>query len=325
MRRLKLFKRILLFWCFFIGLGALWGGAAMLIKPDGSILHMQEMLPYFKVMPFADVLFIDYVFPGIMLILVNGVSNIIAAVLILRNKKAGFVLGTIFGFTLMLWITIQFIIFPPNFLDNAYFTFGVFQLISGYIALVSFNQVHFVFDEKDYPDVVTGSSGADLTIPDSKTLVVYFSRMNYTKRIAYNEANIQKAKIVELKTNERTQGTLGFWWCGRFGMHRWGMETLPLEAELSDFEKIIIVTPIWVFKMCAPVRDFVSKNKDVLKQKNVEVVFNHFNPWLPKGAVKEIESYIDVAKISSYTTMQGHTFNFPKDTSCSSQHAKNPL
>ena len=325
MRRLKLFKRILLFWCFFIGLGALWGGTAMLIKPDGSILHMQEMLPYFKVLPFADVLFTDYVFPGIMLILVNGVSNIIAAVLILRNKKAGFVLGTIFGFTLMLWITIQFIIFPPNFLDNAYFTFGVLQLICGYIALVSFNQVNFVFDEKDYTDVASDSELAERTIPDSKTLVVYFSRMNYTKRIAYNEANIQKAKIVELKTNERTQGTLGFWWCGRFGMHRWGMETLPLEAELSDFEKIIIVTPIWVFKMCAPVRDFVSKNKDVLKQKNVEVVFNHFNPWLPKGAVKEIESYIDVAKISSYTTMQGHTFNFPKDTSYSSQHVKNPL
>ena len=307
MRRLKIFKRILLFWCFFIGLGALWGGTAMLIKPDGSILHMQEMLPYFKVLPFADLLFNDYIFPGIMLIIVNGISNMLAAVLILKNKKLGFVLGTIFGFTLMLWITIQFIIFPPNFLDNAYFTFGVLQLISGYIALVSYNQVHFVFDEKNYPEVVAASR-----VSDSKTLVLYFSRMNYTKRIAYNEANVQKANIVELKTNERTQGTLGFWWCGRFGMHRWGMETLPLEVKLSDFEKIIIVTPIWVFKMCAPVRDFVSKNKDVLNQKEVEVVFNHFNPWLPKGAVKEIESYINVSKISSYTTMQGHTFKFPR-------------
>ena len=277
----------------------------MLIKPDGSILHMQEMLPYFKVLPFADLLFTDYVFPGIMLIIVNGISNMLAAVLILKNKKLGFVLGTIFGFTLMLWITIQFIIFPPNFLDNAYFTFGVLQLISGYIALVSYNQVHFVFDEKNYPGVVSVPR-----VSDSKTLVVYFSRMNYTKRIAYNEANIQKANIVELKTNERTQGTLGFWWCGRFGMHRWGMETLPLEVKLSDFEKIIIVTPIWVFKMCAPVRDFVSKNKDVLNQKEVEVVFNHFNPWLPKGTVKEIKSYIAVKKIISYTTMQGHTFRF---------------
>lgn len=306
MRRLKLFKRILLFWCFFIGLGALWGGTAMLIKPDGSILHMQEMLPYFKVLPFADFLFNNYVFSGIMLIIVNGISNMLAAVLILRNKKTGFVLGTIFGFTLMLWITIQFIIFPPNFLDNAYFTFGLLQLISGYIALVSFNQVHFVFDEKNYTNVVTASD-----VSSSKTLVIYFSRMNYTKRIAYNEANIQKAQIVELKTKERTQGTLGFWWCGRFGMHKWGMETLPLEVKLSDFEKIIIVTPIWVFKMCAPVRDFVSKNKELLNQKKLEIIFNHFNPWLPKGAVKEIESYINVTKITSYTTMQGHTFNFP--------------
>lgn len=298
MKKHKILKVIILFWCFFIGLGALWGGTAMLIKPDGSILHMQSLLPYFAVLPFSDILFQDYTFSGIMLILVNGVSNIIAAILILKNKKAGFVLGTVFGFTLILWIIIQFIIFPPNFLDNAYFTFGVLQLITGYMALVSFNQISFKFDEKDFPNIAA----------ESKTLVVYFSRMNYTKTIAYKKAAQEHACITEIKTNERTQGTLGFWWCGRFGMHKWPMPTLPLSVNLESFERIIIVTPIWVFKMCAPIRDFIQKNADLLKQKEVEVVFNHFNPWLPKGAVKEIESYIAVKKIDSYTTMLGHTF-----------------
>ena len=302
MKRLKFLKILLLFWCFFIGLGALWGGTAMLIKPDGSILHMQDLLPYFQVLPFADVVFQDYVFPGIMLILVNGVSNITAAILILRNKKIGFILGTVFGFTLMLWIIIQFIIFPSNFLSNAYFVFGVLQLITGYAALVSFNQVNFKFDEKDFPNVVADSKAG------SKTLVIYFSRLNYTKTIAYKKADENAAQIVGLKTKERTEGTLGFWWCGRFGMHKWGMETLPLGIDLVGFEKIILVTPIWVFKMCSPMRDFVIKNKDILKQKNVEVVFNHFNPWLSKGAVKEIESYANVVKTYSYTTMLGHTF-----------------
>ncbi|MBO4509476.1 MAG: hypothetical protein J5747_12680 [Spirochaetaceae bacterium] len=302
MKRLKFLKILLLFWCFFIGLGALWGGTAMLIKPDGSILHMQDLLPYFQVLPFADVVFQDYVFPGIMLILVNGVSNITAAILILRNKKIGFILGTVFGFTLMLWIIIQFIIFPSNFLSNAYFVFGVLQLITGYAALVSFNQVNFKFDEKDFPNVVADSKAG------SKTLVIYFSRLNYTKTIAYKKADENAAQIVGLKTKERTEGTLGFWWCGRFGMHKWGMETLPLGINLVGFDKIILVTPIWVFKMCSPMRDFVIKNKDILKQKNVEVVFNHFNPWLPKGAVKEIESYANVVKTYSYTTMLGHTF-----------------
>ena len=296
--RLKIFKGLLLFWTIFIGVGAFVGGTAMLIKPDGSILHMQSMLPYFQVLPFASVLFQNYIFSGIALIIVNGISNTLAFILILMNKKLGFILGTIFGFTLMLWITIQFIIFPPNVLDNAYFTFGCLQLVCGYIALVSYNQHHFKFDPNDYLNVSA----------DSKTLVVYFSRMNYTKKIAYTRADKENAEIVELKTNERTEGHLGFWWCGRFGMHKWPMETLPLTIDLNKYEKIIIVTPIWVFKMCAPIRDFVAKNKELLKSKDVEVIFNHFNPWLPKGAIDEMKSYVPAKVIESKTTMLGHTF-----------------
>ena len=270
----------------------------MLIKPDGSLLRMQEMLPFFSVLPFSDVLFQDYVFSGIMLLIVNGFSNIIAAVLILRNKRAGFVLGTVFGFTLMLWITIQFVIFPRNILSISYFIFGVLQLLCGYTALVSYNQVNFKFDESDYKNIPESS----------KTLVVYFSRMKYTKRIAYVIADKEAAQIGELKTNEPTEGTLGFWWCGRFGMHKWAMETLPLGLDLSAFDKIILVTPVWVFRMCAPMRDFVIKNKDVLCQKEVEAVFNHFNPWLPKGAVKELTQYVPVSRVDSKTTCLGHTF-----------------
>ena len=165
--RLKIFRGLLLFWTAFIGLGAFVGGISMLIKPDGSILHMESMLPYFQVLPFASIVFQDYIFSGIALIIVNGISNTLAFILILRNKKSGFVLGTLFGFTLMLWITIQFVIFPPNVLDNLYFTFGCLQLVCGYIALVSYNQRHFIFDPNDYLNIST----------DSKKLVVYFSRM----------------------------------------------------------------------------------------------------------------------------------------------------
>ena len=296
--RAKIFKILLLFWTIFIGVGAFVGGTAMLIKPDGSILHMQAMLPYFQVLPFAECVFQDYVFPGIALIIVNGISNVTAFVLILMKKRAGYVLGTLFGFTLMLWITIQFIIFPPNWLDNAYFTFGCLQLVCGYAALVSYNQENFKFDEKEYRNISK----------NSKTLVVFFSRLKYTKKIAYIKADGEKAEIAELFTNERTQGTLGFWWCGRFAMHGWKMETLPLTVDLNKFDKVILVTPIWVFRMCPPMRDFIAKNRSILKTKEVEVIFNHFNPWLPKGAVKEIADLVPIKSVESKTTMLGHTF-----------------
>ncbi|MBR5680869.1 MAG: hypothetical protein IKX19_09480, partial [Clostridia bacterium] len=51
-----------------------------------------------------------------------------------RKKKIGVTLGGIFGVTLMLWICIQFYMFPLNFMSSAYFVFGLCQAITGYAA-----------------------------------------------------------------------------------------------------------------------------------------------------------------------------------------------
>ena len=297
--RFKVFRALLLAVSLFVGIGAFFGGVCMLIKPDGSLVFLDGMLPYFQVLPFAEVLFQDYVFSGIMLIIINGVSNALASVLILRNKRSGYVLGTIFGLTLMLWITIQFVIFPFFIIDLVYFLFGVFQMIFGYVALVSYNQVYFSFSEEDYKEIAN----------DSDTLVVFFSRKKFTKKIAYERANQLKAEVLELQTKERTEGDLGFWWCGRFAMHRWRMETLPLTKDLSKYNMIIVVTPIWVFKMCAPVRDFLYRYQDEIKKKEISVIFNHFNPWLPKRAIQEVKSIVPLKRVESITTCLSHSFS----------------
>ena len=233
------------------------------------------------------------------MIIINGVSNALASVLILRNKRNGYVLGTIFGLTLMFWITIQFVIFPFFIIDLVYFLFGVFQMIFGYVALVSYNQVYFSFSEEDYKEIAN----------DSDTLVVFFSRKKFTKKIAYERANQLKAEVLELQTKERTEGDLGFWWCGRFAMHRWRMETLPLTKDLSKYNMIIVVTPIWVFKMCAPVRDFLYRYQDEIKKKEISVIFNHFNPWLPKRAIQEVKSIVPLKRVESITTCLSHSFS----------------
>ena len=73
--KLKVHKGILLFFTLFVGIGAFVGGICMLIKPDGSILRMENMLPYFEILPFSEVLFQDYIFSGIMLIFVDFGEN----------------------------------------------------------------------------------------------------------------------------------------------------------------------------------------------------------------------------------------------------------
>lgn len=64
----------------------------------------------------------------------RGLTNLTAAVLLLKNRRVGAILGGIFGVTLMLWICIQFYIFPLNFMSTAYFIFGLIQTITGYAA-----------------------------------------------------------------------------------------------------------------------------------------------------------------------------------------------
>lgn len=298
--RFKISRVLILFWCFFIGIGAVFGSSCMLIKPDGSLLGMNELLPYFQVLPFSKYLFQNYIFPGISLLIVNGLSNLLAAILILRNKKIGYILGCTFGFTLMLWICIQFVVFPANFMSQTYFIFGLLQFVSGYVSLVFFCQKSFAtkynedFYKSNYQNIGT----------DKNTLVVYFSRMGYTKKIAYEKANESGADILELETTEMTKNTLGFWWCGRFGMHAWPMNLKPYseKANLEQREKVIIVTPIWVFSICGPIRQFCIENKGKIKR--VEYILNHFNPGKFFNFANEMDEKLDVKheKLTSICT-----------------------
>lgn len=110
------------------------GCTGMLVDPSGKAMGMDAMLPYFQVLPFADVLFRDLTFSGIALLIVNGLTNLTAAGLILAKKPTGVVLGGVFGVTLMLWICIQFYMFPPNFMSTSYFLFGCCRAATGYAA-----------------------------------------------------------------------------------------------------------------------------------------------------------------------------------------------
>ena len=280
--RFKTTRRILIFWTLFIGIGAVSGAYAMLADPTGRLLGMDAMLPYFKVLPFADILFRDFTFSGYALLIVNGLTNLTAAVLLLAKRKSGVILGGIFGITLMLWICIQFYMFPFNFMSTAYFIFGALQAITGYAAWVFERQEDFRADISDIPNIGT----------NPKRLVVFFSRMGYVRRLAYEEANRTGADVYEIKASERTEGTPGFWWCGRFGMHRWDMPIKPIDTELSNYEHVTICSPIWVFSLASPVRAFCREAAGKIKQADYILVHHQRSAY--NNAAKEMDRILGI-------------------------------
>lgn len=272
----------LIFWTLFVGIGAVWGASCMLIDPTGKLLQMDAMLPYFKKLPFADVLFQNYVFSGWALLIVNGLTNLTAAGLLFAKKKSGVVLGGVFGVTLILWICIQFYMFPANVLSTAYFFFGVAQAVTGYAAWVFYKQEAFTVNDSDYPNIGT----------NPKRLVVYFSRMGYVKKVAFETANRTGADIYEIKSTEKTDGTLGFWWCGRYGMHRWEMPIEPIAVDLTKYDHVTVCSPIWVFSLAAPVRSFCRKAAGKIKE--VDYIVTHFSPGRYKNAAAEMDRLLGV-------------------------------
>ena len=295
--RYRTARRILLFWTLFIGVGAVAGAAGMLLDPSGRALGMDAMLPYFQMLPFADVLFLDLTFSGWALLIVNGLTNLTAAGLLLAEKRAGVTLGGLFGVTLMLWICIQFYMFPPNFMSTVYFLFGLAQAVTGYAAGVFQRQEAFTVCRSDYPDI-----GKDPT-----RLVVYFSRMGYVRRQAFEEAGRTGAALCEIRSTERTAGTPGFWWCGRYGMHRWPMPIEPVTIDLSAYAHVTICAPIWVFALAAPVRSFCMQAAGQIRE--ADYILVHHTAGRYENAAAEMDALLGL-KHTALRTIQCRTGTF---------------
>ena len=295
-------RKALIFWTLFIGLGAVGGAACMLADPSGRSVGMSGMLPYFQVLPFADVLFQDLFFSGIALLLVNGITNLTAAALLFRKKPAGAMLGGVFGITLMLWILIQFYMFPLNFMSTLYFIFGFCQAATGYAAWVFQRQE--AFQARPLPPLPL--------VEHPRRLVVYFSRMGYVKKLAYEIAEKTGAAVYEIRSTERTEGTLGFWWCGRFGMHRWDMPIRPIDVDLSAFEHVTLCAPIWVFALAAPVRAFCRQAAGQIREADYLLV--HHTSGRYESAAREMDRLLGLkhtslrsvqCKVGAFREIQG--------------------
>lgn len=112
----------------FVGAGAVFGGVCMLLDPMGAATGMSGLLPGLQKLPFADAVFQNLTFSGIMLMLVNGAPQLFAGVCVLKQTKRAHGWALACGCMLCAWIAIQFFIFPLNVLSCLYGAFGLAEI-----------------------------------------------------------------------------------------------------------------------------------------------------------------------------------------------------
>ncbi len=115
-----------------------------------------------------------------------------------------------------------------------------------------------------------------------------------TDTYAFNRSG---AQVYEIKAAERTEGTLGFWWCGRFAMHRWAMPIEPLALDLTAYDHVTICTPIWVFSLASPVREFCKQAAGKIKA--VDYVLVHHTRGQYESVAAEMDGLLGIPHTSS--------------------------
>lgn len=146
-------NKVLLIISLFIGINAIIESGLMFIDKTGSLLKMNCLLIYFKELPLSNILFNDYLFSGICLLIINGITNIVGSIMLIKNKKISYDLEIIFGILLMLWIIIQLIILPFNLLSLTFFILGLIQTILAYICKVRYIQSVFKINYDEYKNI----------------------------------------------------------------------------------------------------------------------------------------------------------------------------
>src|SRR5687768_14853194 len=100
---IKLLKILCAILLFFNGIGAIYGGWNLIIHPDGSSIQLS--MSWLEHTPFQD-----YLIPGIILFIANGILSFFTLIALIFNFKnfPFYVIGQ--GIILSIWIIIQIVL-----------------------------------------------------------------------------------------------------------------------------------------------------------------------------------------------------------------------
>lgn len=120
----------------FIAIGAIAGAAMMWMDPSGISWGGEPMLDLLRAkMPWPDIFFKDFIPSGYVLLAVNGLPQLLAAVMLFKDHRLAYPACFACGIILMLWIALEWYIWGFVALSNIFFFLGIVEVVCAAICL----------------------------------------------------------------------------------------------------------------------------------------------------------------------------------------------
>ena len=130
---MRLFLKIL---TLFIAVGAVGGAVMMWVDPTGLSWGGEPMLDLLRAkMPWPDFFFKNFIPSGFALLAVNGLPQLLAALMLFKKHPWAYWACLACGIILMLWIALEWYVWGFVALSNIYFALGLIESIAAWIMI----------------------------------------------------------------------------------------------------------------------------------------------------------------------------------------------
>ena len=99
-----------------------------------------------------------------------------------------------------------------------------------------------------------------------KTLITFYSRTGFTKKVAETIAKKLKADSQELIDTKNRSGVWGWIIAGKDAAMKNQAKIKPLKKDPSKYDLVVIGTPVWAGDMTPAVRTFIMKSRKNFKK-----------------------------------------------------------
>jgi len=98
-----------------------------------------------------------------------------------------------------------------------------------------------------------------------RILVAYYSRTGFTRKAAHAIADTIGAEVEEITDGKDRSGALGYMKGGKDAMMKATTDIAGADRDPSDYDLVIIGTPVWAWNMTPAARTYIKAKRDGFK------------------------------------------------------------
>lgn len=99
-----------------------------------------------------------------------------------------------------------------------------------------------------------------------KTLVVYYSRTGFTKKVCLELAVKLQAEVEEIIDTKSRKGIVGWLNAGRDATRKLSTLIAQTQKDPAQYDLVVLGTPVWAWTMTPALRVYLGKNKGKIKK-----------------------------------------------------------